>query len=281
VPRAVCFGLLGPNGAGKSTTMNMLIGRCRHDKNPASSIRVFGLEPRNNELAIKFNTGVVPQENNLDEELHVSANLMVYSKFYAIPGRTARARIEELLRFMELTDKRKAIIRHLSGGMKRRLVIARALLNNPKLLILDEPTTGLDPQVRHLIWDRLRSLKNEGITIILSTHYMEEAYQICDTVLILDKGKKIMEGDPRRMLSSTIEPYALDIINADALGALAEPPPGVRCDRGDGSARLYAHDEQLLRSIAAALNPGEYILRRSNLEDLFLKATGRTLNERQ
>ena len=193
---STCFGLLGPNGAGKTTMMKMIYGKATRTKNPDSRIEVFGFDPEKDELKIKQISGVVPQDNNLDEELDVYLNLIVYSKFYHIPLKIAKERINYLLEFMELNDKKHAKIRELSGGMKRRLIIARALINNPKLLILDEPTTGLDPQVRHLIWDRLRYLIKNGTTILLTTHYMEEAFQICDKILIMDHGKKVMEGNP-------------------------------------------------------------------------------------
>lgn len=162
VPAGTCFGFLGPNGAGKTTLMKMLYGRCCPDNHGTGAIEVFGYDPQINELAIKNVSGVVPQDDNLDEELNVTQNLLVYARFYGMPLKTARARIKELLDFMELSEKSKGKIKQLSGGMKRRLVIARALLNRPQLLILDEPTTGLDPQVRHLIWDCLRQLKSQG-----------------------------------------------------------------------------------------------------------------------
>jgi lipooligosaccharide transport system ATP-binding protein len=279
---AVCFGLLGPNGAGKTTMMKMIYGKSQRDDCGASRISVFGYDPCRDELSIKFIAGVVPQDNNLDEELNVEQNLRVFSRFYALSRREAGSRIGRLLEFMELGEKRRARIRELSGGMQRRLIIARALLNDPRLLILDEPTTGLDPQVRHLIWDRIRSLKKQGLSILLTTHYMEEAFQICDSVLIMDKGKRMLEGEPRALVRDNIEQYVLEVINPDAAaGMRLEEAGGVRVDTSGGALRVHADTVDTLRSIAAPLEPGDYLVRHANLEDLFLKITGRQLHEQQ
>jgi lipooligosaccharide transport system ATP-binding protein len=227
----------------------------------------------------------VPQENNLDDELNVFQNLIIYSKFYGLPGGVARERIRGLLEFLELSEKAEARIRELSGGMQRRLVIARALLNNPKLLILDEPTTGLDPQVRHLIWDKLRQLRAQGTTILLTTHYMEEAFQICDTVLIMDKGCKVLEDNPRDLLRENIEAYVLEVpvTNGTPMPAIQEAglPGGVRLDRAEGILRFYAEEIDPLKGVVDRLSGNQYYIRQSTLEDVFLKATGRALNERQ
>jgi lipooligosaccharide transport system ATP-binding protein len=283
VEAGTCFGLLGPNGAGKTTMMKMIYGRSRRDDGGAGTIDVFGYDPQRDELAVKYLSGVVSQENNLDDELNVIQNLMIYSKFYGLPGKVARERIDVLLEFLELSEKRKAKIRELSGGMQRRLVIARALLNNPRLLILDEPTTGLDPQVRHLIWDKLRQLQAQGTTILLTTHYMEEAFQICDTVLIMDKGRKVLEDNPRRLLEENIEAYVMEVPIGNGAPAIEEAglPEGVRSDRTEGTMRLYANEIERLKGIADALAGHQYYLRQSTLEDVFLKATGRMLNEAQ
>jgi lipooligosaccharide transport system ATP-binding protein len=283
VEEGTCFGLLGPNGAGKTTMMKMIYGRSSRDDHDGGVIDVLGYDPARNELAIKYLSGVVPQENNLDEELNVIQNLMIYSKFYGLPGKVARERIEVLLEFLELSEKILSPIRELSGGMQRRLVVARALLNDPRLLILDEPTTGLDPQVRHLIWDKLRQLRAQGTTILLTTHYMEEAFQICDTVLIMDKGKKILEDSPQRLLRENIEAYVLEapLTNGTpALGA-SDVPDGVRVDHTEASLRFYAQDIEPLKSLADRLDGHPYYLRQTTLEDVFLKATGRALNEKQ
>ncbi|MEM3078503.1 MAG: ABC transporter ATP-binding protein, partial [Nitrososphaerales archaeon] len=186
VEQGECFGFLGPNGAGKTTTIKMI--QCVSPKT-SGKLEVLGMDVDLYPKEIKRNLGVVPQENNLDPDFTVYENLMVYSRYFSIPKNEAKERIEKLLKFMQLEEKRDAIIERLSGGMKRRLILARALLNEPKILILDEPTVGLDPQARHLIWDRIRSLKKEGVTTILTTHYMEEASQLCDRLVIMDYGK--------------------------------------------------------------------------------------------
>lgn len=277
-----CFGLLGPNGAGKTTMMKTIYGAAARDKKCSGTIEVFGFDPARDELSIKYLSGVVPQENNLDEELNVVQNLLVYAKFYGLPARVARERIEALLSFLELSEKVKARIRELSGGMKRRLVIARALLNNPRLLILDEPTTGLDPQVRHLIWEKLRQLRAGGTTILLTTHYMEEAFQICDRVLIMDKGRRVMEDQPQRLMEQNIERYVLEIPQEQAAVIDSrELPAAVRADCALGIRRFYCDDLDCLKTICQTLDGHAYYLRQANLEDVFLKATGRGLNEKQ
>jgi lipooligosaccharide transport system ATP-binding protein len=282
VEAATCFGLLGPNGAGKTTMMKMLYGRTLRDSTE-SIIDVFGYDPRKNELDIKYLSGVVPQENNLDDELNVKENLMVYARFYSIGRKEALRRIEYLLEFLELSEKAASLIRELSGGMKRRLVIARALLNNPRLLILDEPTTGLDPQVRHLIWDKIRQLKRSGITVLLTTHYMEEAFEICDSILIMHRGQKLMEGNPHLLLERNIEKFVLEVLHKEAAQKLAAKldTASVRKD-GSGEVTLfYSQNLEELKKMADSLTTGEYHLRQANLEDLFLRATGRALNEVQ
>ncbi|NLH15816.1 MAG: ABC transporter ATP-binding protein [Phycisphaerae bacterium] len=278
---ASCFGFLGPNGAGKTTMMKMLYGRNRCDG--AGTMDIFGFDPRHDELAIKFLSGVVPQEDNLDDELDVTQNLRIYSKFYRLLPNTASQRIAELLQFMELSDKAHANIRELSGGMKRRLVIARALLNQPRLLILDEPTTGLDPQVRHLIWDKLRQLKKQGTTILLTTHYMEEAFALCDELIIMDRGSAILEGPPRRLLREQIERYVLEIVEGETAAAVSKSalPPSVRAEPVQNDLRLFADDIEILRKLAEQLHSDHFHLRQTNLEDVFLKATGRRLHETQ
>jgi lipooligosaccharide transport system ATP-binding protein len=280
---ATCFGLLGPNGAGKTTMMRMLYGRTLRDGIGESVIDVFGYDPQKDELDIKYLSGVVPQENNLDDELNVKENLMVYARFYSISRKEALSRIDYLLDFLELSEKSTSLIRELSGGMKRRLVIARALLNNPRLLILDEPTTGLDPQVRHLIWDKIRQLKRSGITILVTTHYMEEAFEICDSILIMHKGSKLMEGNPHLLLEQNIEKFVLEVLHRDAAEALAGKM-NTSLVRKDGSHEVplfYSQSLEELKKMADSLTPVQYHLRQANLEDLFLRATGRALNEVQ
>ncbi|TFG62118.1 MAG: ABC transporter ATP-binding protein [Spirochaetales bacterium] len=282
-----CFALLGPNGAGKTTMMKILYGKAVPDNNAETRLSVFGYDPRKNELAIKNCSGVVPQDNNLDEELNIFQNLFIFSKFYKIPSKEAETRIEELLDFMELKEKKKSKIRELSGGMKRRLVIARALLNRPKLLILDEPTTGLDPQVRHLIWDKLLGLKRSGVTIMLTTHYMEEAFQIADKLIIMDQGKSLMYGSPKALLASEIETHVLELSRKSAEDKLRDiierDGNGNRIRKEESMERVlyYSSHTELLKSLADNLSAGDWYIRQSNLEDLFLKATGRRIHEAQ
>lgn len=283
VKEATCFGLLGPNGAGKTTMMKMLYGRTIRDTEPQGIIDVFGYDPRENELDIKYLSGVVPQENNLDDELNVIENLMIYARFYGISRKEAAERIDYLLEFLELTEKAKSLIRELSGGMKRRLIIARALINNPRLLILDEPTTGLDPQVRHLIWDKIRQLKRSGITVLLTTHYMEEAFEICDSILIMHKGRKLMEGNPHVLLEEYIEKFVLEVLHKEAAQNLMAKMDNaaMRKDSSGEVTFFYSNSLEQLKKMADVLTTGEYHLRQSNLEDLFLHATGRGLSEVQ
>ena len=283
VPEKSCFGFLGPNGAGKTTMMKMLYARALRDTSPESTISVFGYDPKHQELQIKYLSGVVPQEDNLDEELNVIQNLMLFARFYNMPTSQARKRAEELLDFLELTEKQNSPIRDLSGGMKRRLVIARALLNRPRLLILDEPTTGLDPQVRHVIWDKLRQLKKQGTTLLLTTHYMEEAFALCDTILIMHQGQRVLQGSPKELLAEHIEQYVLELTEneTDADTLRNQIPESVRIDPSGHTVRFYSDDIGALKSVADHLPVGRYYLRQSNLEDVFLKTTGRTLNEKQ
>jgi lipooligosaccharide transport system ATP-binding protein len=279
-----CFGLLGPNGAGKTTTMKMIYGKSFPDQNKDTRINVFGLDPREDALRVKSFSGIVPQQDNLDLELNARENLKIYSKFYGMRGKEADKRIDELLDFMELSDKSKANVRELSGGMQRRLTIARALLNHPKLLFLDEPTTGLDPQVRHLIWNKLRELKQKGVTIVLTTHYMEEAFQICDQIIIMDKGNRILSGEPRQLLEENLEKYVLEIYdlckqNGSCEGYFKEHH--IRYEYFQELFCAYSNDVDQLRGYVETIPPSNYRLRASNLEDLFLKVTGRHLNELQ
>jgi len=269
------FGLLGPNGAGKSSLMRMLYNKSERS---AGSIEVLGYDPAQNELEIKFLSGIVPQDDNLDVDLDVVTNLKVYARFYGLKAKAARARIDELLDFLELSEKKESKIRELSGGMRRRLIIARALLNDPKLLILDEPTTGLDPQVRHLIWDKLRLLKKQGLTLMLTTHYMEEAFQLCDRLAIIDHGVKVLEGKPIDLVKSHIEAYVLEIIQREASAALTYSGP-VRRETIQDRVLFFSDSAAELETIASALHPGDFYLRQSNLEDVFLKTTGRSLHD--
>ena len=283
VYQAECFGLLGPNGAGKTTMMKILFGSVKRDNPQPMKVNIFGYDPLYNQLEIKYLSGIVPQDDNLDLELSVIQNLLIYSKFYGIPQRKALFRIEYLLEFMDLKDKRDTRIRELSGGMKRRLIIARALINDPRFLILDEPTTGLDPQVRHLIWDKLRMLKEEDVTILLTTHYMEEAFQLCDRLMIMHKGEKILEGKPERLIKENMENFVLEIFYSEKLSSILMKSEKykklLRFEKSNSRLLYYSDQMDKLEEISKDLKSTDYYLRQSNLEDLFLKVTGRSLNE--
>jgi len=284
VGRAECFGLLGPNGAGKTTTMKIIYGKAEPSPYNDTVIDVFGCHPRKDALKIKSFSGIVPQQDNLDTELNVTDNLLIYAKFYGIKTGEARRRISELLDFMELQDKALVKIKELSGGMQRRLTIARALLNKPKLLILDEPTTGLDPQVRHLIWHKIRELKETGVTVLLTTHYMEEAFQICDRLIIMDEGRKILEGSPQGLLSANLEKFVMEIHTAgqDIIDdSVLAGQSGIRHESYIDTIFVYSDDAEKLSDVAETLHINSFHIRQANLEDLFLKVTGRGLNEMQ
>ena len=273
------FGFLGPNGAGKTSTMRM-IGAV--SPITEGTLSVLGLDPEHQGPQLRSRLGVVPQEDNLDQELTVFDNLMMYGRYFDLSRAVIRERIDELLAFVQLTEKRHSKVDALSGGMKRRLTIARGLINEPDLLILDEHTTGLDPQARHVLWDRLYRLKQQGVTLIITTHYMDEAEQLCDRLVVMDKAKIVAEGSPR----SLIEQYAprevvevrfpagvLDDV-ADRFEDLASRTE-VLADR----ALFYTDDaEETIAGIAAAgLEPETILARRSSLEDVFLRLTGRSL----
>jgi lipooligosaccharide transport system ATP-binding protein len=269
-----CFGFLGPNGAGKSTLMRMVY--CFSPRT-SGDLRIFGLDPDREPAAIKNRLGVVAQTDNLDDEISVRQNLEVYAGYFGLPRRRIRLKIGELLAFMSLESKVEADIRELSGGMKRRLVIARALLNEPDLIILDEPTTGLDPQVRHLIWARLRELKAKGATLLLTTHYMEEAQELCDRLLVMDRGKVLVSGRPKELVEKSIAPYVLEVPAALAR-KLPRSSAGVRSEAHGDKLFLYSRSPRALEKAAARLK-GDFRIRTTGLEDLFLKLTGRDLHE--
>lgn len=273
------FGFLGPNGAGKSSTMRM-IGAV--SPVTAGSLTVFGMDPATSGTSIRRRLGVVPQEDSLDMELTVEENLFIYGRYFDLPRTTIRARIDELLDFAQLGDRRTSKVDDLSGGMKRRLTIARALINQPDLLILDEPTTGLDPQARHLLWDRLYRLKRDGVTLIITTHYMDEAEQLCDRLVIMDRGVIAAEGSPAGLIA---EHATRDVVEL----RLATTPPDVAAAALEGAAvrtevlpdRLILSTDDADRTIAAiadrAIGVESTLVRRSTLEDVFLTLTGRTL----
>jgi lipooligosaccharide transport system ATP-binding protein len=275
-----CFGFLGPNGAGKTTTMRMI--SCTSPPT-SGELSVLGL-PSSRGRDIRRRMGVVPQENNLDEEVTVVENLLIYARYFDIPRREARSAAEELLHFVALQDKRDWRIDRLSGGMKRRLLIARALVNEPDLLILDEPTTGLDPQARHLVWEKLRSLKRQGVTLVLTTHYMDEAAQLCDRLVIMHEGRILVEGSPRELVARETPPQVIEVFEPDEgatrglrdLADLAE-----RVERLADRWLFYTADgDALLAKVRGVVpDPGAVWLRGATLEDVFLQLTGRGLLE--
>ncbi|MBI4378123.1 MAG: ATP-binding cassette domain-containing protein [Nitrospinae bacterium] len=279
IQRGECYGFLGPNGAGKTTTMRMI-----HCFSPMTDgeLSVYGMDVRREQRKIKEIMGVVPQEENLDPDLRVLKNLVVYARYFNIPKREAEERAIELLNFLQLKDKMNSLIKELSGGMKRRLLIARSLMNNPKILILDEPTTGLDPQARHLIWQRLRLLKKNGITMILTTHYMEEASQICNRVAIMDRGKILLEGEPRKLVADEIGTEVIEIrLEDENHEMILEQLRKFRFVHEIAGDTLYLfpnNGNELLHSILDIRHT--YLLHRpATMEDLFLKLTGRELRE--
>ncbi len=275
------FGFLGPNGAGKTSAMRM-IGAV----SPITSgdLSVLGLDPEADGPDLRARLGVVPQEDNLDQELTVRENLLMYGRYFGLSKPVIEERITELLDFAQLTEKANSKVETLSGGMKRRLTIARGLINEPELLILDEPTTGLDPQARHVLWDRLYRLKQQGVTLIITTHYMDEAEQLCDRLVIMDKGKIVAEGSPRELIEEHSRPEVVEVRFpvgvlegvGDRLEGLA-PRVEVLADR----ALLYTNDaDATIEKIHAdGLDPETILARRSTLEDVFLKLTGRTLDD--
>jgi lipooligosaccharide transport system ATP-binding protein len=276
-----CFGFLGPNGAGKTTTMRMI--SCTAPPS-GGELDVLGMAAWSAGRRIKARLGVVPQENNLDEEVTVIQNLMVYARYFGIPPRVSRPKALELLAFVALEDKRDWLVPRLSGGMKRRLLIARALMNDPELLVLDEPTTGLDPQARHLVWEKLRLLKREGVTLLLTTHYMEEASQLCDRLVIMHEGRILVEGSPREVIAQETSPQVIEVFepSQDALSGLAAlEPVADRAERLPDRWLFYTADgDALLAKVRAiGLEPSSIWLRGATLEDVFLALTGRGLLE--
>ena len=278
VARGEVFGFLGPNGAGKSSTMRMIA--CMSPRS-GGELQVLGMDPDVDGPRIRARIGVVPQLDNLDTELTVRQNLEIYGRYFGLPRAHVRAKATELLEFAQLTERADDLVEPLSGGMKRRLTIARSLVNDPELLLLDEPTTGLDPQARHLLWDKLYRLKQDGVTQIITTHYMDEAEQLCDRLVIMDNGVIVAEGSPAELISrySTREVLELRFrpgtpLPTTELGRLAERveelPDRVLLYTVDGE---HAHREVM----RAGLQPVSALVRRSTLEDVFLRLTGRRL----
>ena len=270
-------GFLGPNGAGKTTTVRMISCFLPPTSGHAT---VYGVDVRTHPRDVKRMLGVCPQEDNLDPDFDVLKNLLAYGRYFGIPAREIRARAEQLLDFVQLGDRKKSGVQELSGGMKRRLVLARALLNNPRVLLLDEPTTGLDPQARHAIWTRIRGLRATGVTVLLTTHYMEEAAQLCDRVIVIDHGKILMDGAPAALIerevgSTVVEAWNYDHGFAAFLGSL----PGRLEEVGD---RLYYYPgagDHVERILDERYPDQERLIRRATLEDVFLKLTGRGLRD--
>jgi lipooligosaccharide transport system ATP-binding protein len=283
VRKGEAFGFLGPNGAGKSSTMRMIAA-----VSPVSSgeLRILGRDPAKDGPAIRGRLGVCPQEDTLDTELNVFDNLFIYGRYFGIPAADVRERAQELLEFVQLTEKAKSKVEDLSGGMKRRLTIARSLINRPDLLLLDEPTTGLDPQARHLLWDKLFRLKQTGVTLVITTHYMDEAEQLCDRLVVMDKGVIVAEGSPAALIQehSTREVTELRFGVAgedETHDALAEKVAdlGERVEVLPDRLLVYSDDgdEVAAKVHERGLRPVAVLVRRSTLEDVFLHLTGRTL----
>ncbi|QSB13165.1 ABC transporter ATP-binding protein [Natronosporangium hydrolyticum] len=281
VPAGEAFGFLGPNGAGKSSTMRMV--GCVSPPT-GGELTILGMDPRRDGPAIRGRLGVCPQEDNLDPEMTCQENLVTYARYFGIPRAKAKARARELLEFVQLSERADSKVEPLSGGMKRRLTIARALVNEPDIVLLDEPTTGLDPQARHLVWERLFRLKQRGVTLVLTTHYMDEAEQLCDRLVVMDGGRIVAEGSPRALIEAHAtrevvelrfgvdqhESYASKL---DGIGERVEIlPDRLLLYTDDGDAAAAAVD-------ARGLRPAGVLVRRASLEDVFLHLTGRTLVE--
>ena len=280
--RGEAFGFLGPNGAGKSSTMRML--GCVSPPS-GGELTILGMDPVANGPAIRARLGVVPQEDTLDVELTVRENLLIYGRFFGLPRQVIKGRIERLLDFVQLSDRANDHVEPLSGGLKRRLTIARSLINEPDILLLDEPTTGLDPQARHVVWDRLFRLKQQGVTLILTTHYMDEAEQLCDRLVVMDHGKIAAEGSPRELIDTYSTPEVLELrFDPATHEQAAEKLTAVPAERMEVLADrilLYITDgDHALASVHdLGLDPLTSLVRRSTLEDVFLRLTGRRLED--
>jgi lipooligosaccharide transport system ATP-binding protein len=280
--RGEAFGFLGPNGAGKSSTMRMI--GCVSPPS-GGELSVLGMNPVTDGSAIRARLGVVPQEDTLDIELTVRENLLIYGRYFGLPRDVIAARAERLLEFVQLTDRARDQVEPLSGGMKRRLTIARSLVNEPEILLLDEPTTGLDPQARHAVWDRLYRLKRDGVTLVLTTHYMDEAEQLCDRLVVLDRGKIVAEGSPQELITRYCTPEVLELrFDPDSRERAADKLAGAPAERTEVLADrilLYAGngDDTLAAVRGLGLEPLTSLVRRSTLEDVFLRLTGRVLED--
>ena len=278
VQKGEAFGFLGPNGAGKSSTMRMI--GC---VSPVSSgtLRILGLDPAHDGARIRARLGVVPQQDTLDDELTVRENLIIYSRYFGLSRKEARVRADRLLEFVQLAERAKDRVEPLSGGMKRRLTIARSLVNDPEVLLLDEPTTGLDPQARHVVWDRLFRLKQQGVTLVLTTHYMDEAEQLCDRLVVMDRGRIAEEGSPLELIQRLSTREVVELRFANDVPEVSENLFDGRVARIEvlpDRLLLYTDDGDALVPLAhEQLHPRSVLVRRSTLEDVFLRLTGRTL----
>jgi lipooligosaccharide transport system ATP-binding protein len=272
-----CFGLLGPNGAGKTTTLKLCLGLLTPD---AGRIRLLGHDVPAEARVARQRVGVVPQFDNLDPDFTVAENLVVYGRYFGMKDRDIEARIPQLLEFAGLGGRADARIQALSGGMKRRLTLARALVNDPQLIFMDEPTTGLDPQARHLIWERLRQLTQEGKTLVLTTHFMEEAERLCSRIAIMDRGRIIAQGAPRALIADHIEPQVVEV-HGNGVEQWMAHAKGIaaRVERAGETVFCYAADVEPVLALLRGQHDLVYLHRPANLEDLFLKLTGRDLRD--
>lgn len=281
VAKGESFGLLGPNGAGKSTTMRIIAATSRRT---SGTISILGRDPEEHGPQVRAHLGVVPQQDNLDTELTVTENLYIYGRYFGLSKKFVNKKVEELLAFAQLEEKKDVKVEALSGGMKRRLTIARALVSEPDILMLDEPTTGLDPQARHILWDRLFRLKEDGVTLIITTHFMDEAEQLCDRLVVMDKGKIMAEGSPAELIKKYSTREVLEVRFGSDRNKEVAPILREMCDRIEelpDRILLYVEDgEALLEKIVSKkLHPNTSLVRRSSLEDVFLRLTGRSLIE--
>jgi len=273
------FGLLGPNGAGKSTTMRMIGGTSLRT---SGTLTVLGMDPETRGPEVRANLGVIPQQDNLDSELRCRENLITYGRYFGLPRPYLQKRADDLLAFAQLTEKANEKVDNLSGGMKRRLTIARGLINEPKILLLDEPTTGLDPQARHILWDRLFRLKEEGVTLVVTTHFMDEAEQLCDRLVVMDHGRIVAEGSPAQLIRQYSTREVLEVrFGSERNAAVVEQLADVadRVEVLPDRILLYSADGEaaLERVTSRGLAPITSLVRRSSLEDVFLRLTGRSL----
>jgi lipooligosaccharide transport system ATP-binding protein len=272
-----CFGLLGPNGAGKTSTIRMVYG---FSPMTTGILRVFGEDIASRWRTIRARIGVCQQDNNLDPDLTVIKNLEVFASYFNIPARAAREKAHELLQFISLDHRAHTKIPELSGGMMRRLVLARALINDPELLILDEPTTGLDPQTRHQVWEKLEQLRSRGLSVLLTTHYMDEATRLCDRLVIMDQGKILVEGKPTDLIEHHVGRYVIEVDKPGADLRSFIRDHGLRHDDLDHRIIIYdSVSEQLFHTLSSAYCNGNCMLRMATLEDVFLRMTGRELRE--